>query len=155
MKNVIIYTDGACLGNPGRGGYGAIIISDLECIPLSGGYRLTTNNRMELFACIHALAHLEDRCNVTVYSDSQYLVNGISKGWALNWKRNNWLQSDRKRAKNIDLWDPLLSLVEKHRTQFVWVKAHNGHPENDRCDQLANATANGPNLLEDEGYTNR
>jgi len=155
MQHVAIYTDGGCLGNPGPGGYGAILVYGQHCRELSGGYRHTTNNRMELIACIVALVALKRQCAVTIYSDSKYLVDGISKGWAVKWKRNNWRRSGGGRAENADLWEQLLSLTEMHQVNFLWVKGHNGHQENERCDQLAKDAANGSELLEDAGYIAR
>ena len=155
MENVEIYTDGGCLGNPGPGGYGAILAFETDCIELSGGYRQTTNNRMEMMACIAALEELDNQCIVTVYSDSKYLVDSVSKGWVMAWRQNNWRRSNGSRAENVDLWERLLALIQKHRVRFVWVKGHHGHPENERCDQLATAAAYGSNLLEDVVYTAR
>ena len=137
IKEVEIFTDGACRGNPGPGGYGVI----LRCLgrekELSQGFGSTTNNRMELLAALTGLAALNERCCVTLYSDSQYLVNGIEKGWAKKWRANNWIKSDKKPALNVDLWGEILRLVELHEVRFVWVRGHDGHPENERCDQLA------------------
>ena len=155
MQQVEIYTDGGCLGNPGRGGYGAILAFGENRRELSGGYKHTTNNRMELMACIHALEALKRQCTVTVYSDSKYLVDGVSKGWAVKWKKNNWKRSGGDRAENVDLWERLLAVIAKHQVKFVWVKGHDGHEENERCDQIANDAANGAVLLEDVGYVAR
>lgn len=155
MQHVEIFTDGGCLGNPGRGGYGAILACGNHRRELSGGYQQTTNNRMELLACIVALEALKFSCAVTVYSDSKYMVDGVSKGWAAKWKRNNWKRSGGDRAENVDLWERLLSLIEKHQVKFQWVRGHNGHQENERCDQLATEAANGSGLLQDAGYTAR
>ena len=155
MEEVEIYTDGACLGNPGRGGYGTILVFEKDCIELSSGYRHTTNNRMEMMACIVGLEALDQQYFVTVYSDSKYLVDSVSLGWAMAWKRNNWKRSNGSRAVNVDLWERLLALIQKHHVKFIWVKAHNGHPENERCDQLATSAANGSMPLEDPGYTAR
>lgn len=155
MQHVEIYTDGGCLGNPGRGGYGAILSYGLHRRELSGGFQYTTNNRMELMACIFALEALKRECTVTVYSDSKYLVDGVSKGWAVKWRRNNWKRSGGERAENVDLWERLLTLIEQHHVKFLWVKGHDGHQENERCDQLATEAANGSELLDDPGYTAR
>ena len=155
MQHVEIYTDGGCLGNPGRGGYGAILAYGEHRRELSGGYQHTTNNRMEMMACIFALGALKRECAVTVYSDSKYLVDGVSKGWAVKWKRNNWKRSGGERAENVDLWERLLTLIENHHVKFLWVKGHDGHQENERCDQLATEAANGSDLLEDAGYIAR
>jgi ribonuclease HI len=155
MEQVEMYTDGACLGNPGRGGYGTILVFEMDCIELSGGYRHTTNNRMELLACIMGLEALDHKYAVTVISDSKYLVDCVSKGWVMTWRQNNWKRKSGGRAENVDLWERFLALMEKHQVQLVWVKGHNGQPENERCDQLATNAANGSCLLEDVGYTAR
>lgn len=155
MEHVVIYTDGCCLGNPGPGGYGTILVFKNDCFEASGGYRFTTNNRMELMACIAGLESLDHEYSVTVFSDSKYLVDSVSKGWAMSWMRNGWCRSNGSLAENIDLWERLLGLLQKHQVKFVWVKGHNGHPENERCDQLANAAARGFMLMEDMGYTSR
>jgi len=155
MERVKIYTDGGCLGNPGRGGYGTIMVFEKFCKKLSGGYRHTTNNRMELMACIFGLEALDHEYAVTVYSDSTYLVDSVSLGWAMAWRRNNWRRSGRSRVENIDLWERLLSLIQNHQIEFEWVQAHNGHEENERCDLLATAAAYGSKLLEDVGYIDR
>ncbi len=154
MKHVKIYTDGGCLGNPGKGGYAAILTFGEHTKEISGGYALTTNNRMELMACIKALEALKYPCEVTITSDSKYVVDGISKGWAKKWKNNNWKRSNKSLAENVDLWDRLLSLSEYHVTNFVWVRGHDGHDENERCDKLAKGAAKRENLEEDKGYRN-
>lgn len=137
MKHVQIYTDGACSGNPGAGGYGAIIVyNGIEKV-LSGGEAQTTNNRMELTAVIEALCALKEPCRVTLTSDSKYVIDAVTKGWAKKWKANGWRKPDKKPALNTDLWDRLLSLLEVHDVSFVWVKGHAGHPYNERCDRLA------------------
>lgn len=155
MQQVKIYTDGGCLGNPGRGGYGAILVCGERRREISGGYQHTTNNRMELMACIIALEALKGKCGATVHSDSKYVVDGVSKGWVVKWKRNNWRRSGGNRAENVDLWERLLAAIDKHQVNFVWVKGHNGHEENERCDQLANDAAQASGLLEDVGYVDR
>lgn len=137
MKKVEIYTDGACLGNPGAGGYGAILRYKDNNKEISGGYENTTNNRMEITAVIEALKLLKEPCNVTIYSDSQYVCNAIAKGWAEKWKSNGWMRNKKEPALNADLWEKLLNLVNKHKVKMVWVKGHAGHPENERCDVLA------------------
>lgn len=137
MKKVEIYTDGACSGNPGKGGWGAVLKYGAKEKELFGGERETTNNRMELTAAIKALEALKEPCEVTLTSDSKYLVDGISKGWAASWKANGWRKADKKPALNPDLWDRLLELFEKHNVTLVWVKGHAGHPYNERCDALA------------------
>lgn len=136
-RHVDIYTDGACSGNPGPGGWGAILRFGAHEKELSDGSPQTTNNRMELSAVIAALACLKEPCDVTLCTDSQYVVNGIEKGWAEKWRRNGWRKSDKTPALNADLWERLLALVETHHVRFVWVKGHAGHPENERCDALA------------------
>lgn len=141
MKEVEIFTDGACQGNPGPGGWGAILRYQQKEKEISGGNADTTNNRMELSAVIEALKILKEPCSVTLYSDSQYVCNGISKGWAKGWKKNGWRKSDKSPALNPELWDELLNLIEPHQLNVVWVKGHAGHPENERCDQLAVAAA--------------
>lgn len=137
LKKVEIFTDGACRGNPGPGGYGVILRYNGREKELSEGFGKTTNNRMELLAAIAGLSKLKERCSVTLYTDSQYLYNGIEKGWAKKWRKNNWIKSDKKPALNADLWEKLLSLIEQHEVNIVWVKGHDGHPENERCDKLA------------------
>jgi len=137
LKKVDIFTDGACSGNPGAGGWGAIIRFKGHEKEISGGCRATTNNRMELTAVIEALKCLKERCQVTVYSDSQYFVNAMTKGWAFSWRAKNWRRSGNEQVLNPDLWQELLDLWEKHEIQAVWVKGHAGHPENERCDTMA------------------
>lgn len=137
MKNVTIYTDGACSGNPGAGGWGTILSYKGTKKELSGGAENTTNNKMELTAVIEGLKALKEPCSVTVITDSQYVANGINLGWAQSWKANGWRKKDKKPALNIELWDELLTLIEKHQVQIEWIKGHAGHSENERCDQLA------------------
>ena len=150
---VTIYTDGSARYNPGPGGYGIVQIYNGEQKERSGGYKLTTNNRMELMGCIVALRELE-HCDkpVTLYSDSSYMVNGIVKGWAKNWRKKGWIKSDKKPAVNPDLWAQLLDLVEDLNVTFKWVKGHAGNPFNERCDQLAVACARQEGLPPDAGY---
>jgi len=145
-KHVNIYTDGACKGNPGSGGYGAILEYYSIQKEISAGYFKTTNNRMELLAAITALEKLNESCRVTLFSDSKYLIDGMTKGWARKWQKNNWVKSDKKKALNIDLWERLLELDEAHDVTYVWVKGHNGHEYNERCDRLAVAAAENPTL---------
>lgn len=137
MKHVDIYTDGACRGNPGRGGWGAILVYNGIEKELSGGEAQTTNNRMELSAVIAALSVLKEPCEVKLTTDSQYVVNAIEKGWLSSWMKNNWKKSDKSAVLNVDLWQKLVQLLDKHSVTFVWVKGHNGHPFNERCDSLA------------------
>ena len=141
MKHVDIYTDGACRGNPGRGGWGAILVYGSIEKELSGGERETTNNRMELTAVISALQALREPCEVTLTSDSKYVIDAITKGWAVSWRAKGWRKADKSPALNVDLWDVLLALLEKHKVEFVWVHGHTGHPYNERCDALATAFA--------------
>ena len=148
MPDVTIYTDGAAQGNPGRGGYGVVLISGPHRKELSAGYRLTTNNRMELMAVCVALEALKfDGTNVTLYSDSKYVVDAVSQGWVFGWEKKRF-----SGKKNPDLWIRFLRIYRKHRVRFVWVKGHADTVENNRCDQLAVAAANSENLLEDTGY---
>jgi ribonuclease HI len=150
---VTIYTDGGARYNPGPGGYGVIEIYQDSCKEISGGYRHTTNNRMELMGCIVALRQLEHRdLPVTLYSDSSYVVNGINKGWAKNWRKRGWIKSDKQPAINPDLWAELLDLVDGLDITFKWVKGHAGHPMNERCDELAVAAARQDGLPVDTGY---
>ena len=137
MKKVYIYTDGACSGNPGAGGWGAILRYGSAEKELSGAEPDTTNNRMELTAVISALEALKEPCEVILTTDSKYVCDGINLGWARSWRSKGWIKSDRKPALNPDLWERLLELSEKHKITFVWVKGHAGHPENERCDRLA------------------
>jgi len=141
MKQVEIFTDGACQGNPGPGGWGAIMRYNGTEKEISGGSPDTTNNRMELSGVIEALRLLKEPCEVILYSDSKYVCDAIAKGWAKGWKRNGWRKADKKPALNTDLWDDLLSLLEQHKITVSWVKGHAGHPENERCDRLAVAAA--------------
>ncbi len=134
---VEIFTDGACSGNPGPGGYGAILRVGEHVKELSGGEANTTNNRMELMGVISALSALKYPCDVVLTTDSKYVVDSVTKGWAKGWKAKGWIKSDKKPALNVDLWEKLLDLLEVHNVKFVWVKGHAGHPENERCDELA------------------
>ena len=137
MRKVEIYTDGACSGNPGAGGWGTILVYNGHEKELSGGEANTTNNRMEMTAVIEGLKALKEPCEVTLTSDSQYVCNAITKGWAKSWQKNNWVKSDKTQAKNPDLWEEILKLLAIHKVNIVWVRGHNGHPYNERCDQLA------------------
>ena len=135
-KHIEIFTDGACSGNPGPGGWGAILRFGEHEKELSGGEKNTTNNRMELTAVISALSALKEPCEVTLTTDSKYVADAIEKGWAVSWKNNGWRKADKKPALNSDLWEELLNLLEIHEVTFNWVKGHAGHPENERCDKL-------------------
>ncbi|MEL7039336.1 MAG: ribonuclease HI [Cyanobacteria bacterium J06592_8] len=152
LEEVILYTDGACQGNPGRGGYGIVLIQGDERLELSGGFQFTTNNRMEMMAVIVGLQTLEEKSKVMVYSDSQYVVNAIEKGWAKKWQANNWKKSDKKPALNPDLWEELLELCSRHQVKFNWVKGHAGNKENERCDRLAVQASEQRNLPKDIAY---
>jgi ribonuclease HI len=155
IKHVTIYTDGACLGNPGPGGYGVILLYQGNRRELSGGYRKTTNNRMEITAAIVGLEALKEKCSVTLYSDSEYLVKAMSKGWVQRWQANGWKRNKREQVLNPDLWKRLLQLSEHQDVQFSWVKGHADSLENIRCDELAMQAAKQPNLPIDEGYINK
>ncbi len=137
MKRVEIYTDGACSGNPGPGGFGAILVYGKLEKEISGGSAVTTNNRMELMAVISALRALKESCYVTITTDSKYVCDGITKGWAESWQKKGWRKADGKPALNPELWGELLELLSRHEYSFVWVKGHAGHPYNERCDRLA------------------
>ena len=151
-KQVTMYTDGACIGNPGPGGYGVVLKYGAHRREFSVGYRRTTNNRMELMGPIKGLEALKQRCHVTLYSDSRYVVDSIEKGWAKRWRDNRWKRNKREKAVNPDLWKILLDLCEKHDVEFRWVRGHSGDPENERCDQLATQAAQGSALQIDEVY---
>ncbi|MBQ4129210.1 MAG: ribonuclease HI [Ruminococcus sp.] len=141
MKKVEIFTDGACSGNPGPGGWGAILRYKETEKEISGGEALTTNNRMELMAVISALKLLKEPCEVTLYSDSQYVCNALKLGWAKKWQENGWMRNKKERALNPELWEQLLKLYDYHDVTVVWVKGHAGHSENERCDKLATTQA--------------
>jgi ribonuclease HI len=149
---IIVYTDGGCMNNPGPGGYGVVLRQGTVTKELSGGYRLTTNNRMEMMACIVALCVPEKPSSILLYSDSRYVVDSITKGWAKKWRANNWIKSDKKRALNADLWERLLELCKKHVVEFRWVKGHAGNAHNERCDQLATQGTRQPDLPADVAY---
>lgn len=147
---VEIYTDGSSKGNPGRGGYGVILRSAKKEKEMHAGYRLTTNNRMELLSVIIGLEALRfPNTDVTIFSDSKYVVDAVNQKWVFTWKKNNF-----RGKKNADLWERFLKIYPKHDVKMIWVKGHNGHPLNERCDQLAVASSDLPNLLVDEGYEN-
>ena len=150
---IIIYTDGGSLGNPGPGGYGIVLIYGDTIKEINGGFRLTTNNRMELMGVIVALKTLKQKDKkITVYTDSSYVVNGITKGWAKSWRKNNWIKSDKQKAVNSDLWSELLDLIEPLNINFIWVKGHAGNKYNERCDELAVSAANSTDLPIDKNY---
>ena len=150
-SQVIIYTDGACSGNPGPGGYGVVMMHGDHRRELSAGYRLTTNNRMELLAVITALQTLKQPCAVTLYSDSKYVIDAITQRWVYGWQQRGWRKSDKSPALNVDLWEQLLPLLKRHTVTFQWVRGHSATVENERCDFLAVQAAKGPELLVDEG----
>ena len=152
IKPITIYTDGACSGNPGPGGYGVLVADGEKRHELSAGFRRTTNNRMEMMAAIAGLKALKPGCRVTVYTDSQYVAQGITQGWAVRWRANNWQRNKKEKAVNIDLWTVLLDLCDLHEIRFEWVKGHAGHPENERCDQLAVSASQAKDLPADEEY---
>lgn len=154
--NVKVYTDGSARGNPdGPGGYGAVIeyvspTGQLHTKELSAGYKKTTNNRMEMMAAIVALEALNRPCQVELYSDSKYLTDAFNQKWLEGWIKKGWSRGKNQPVKNIDLWKRLLKAMEPHQVDFIWVKGHNGHPQNERCDQLATTAADGTNLLDDQ-----
>ena len=151
-KYVAIYTDGACIGNPGPGGYGTVLIYKGRRRELSRGYRLTTNNRMEMLAAIVALEALKESCRVTIHTDSEYLANAVEKGWARRWKANGWRRNKKDKALNPDLWERLITLCDGHEVEFKWIRGHAGDTENERCDSLAIEAARQSTLIVDEGY---
>ena len=152
MKEVTIYTDGACSGNPGAGGYGVVLMYGAAKKELSEGYEKTTNNRMELLAVIKGLEALKEPCMVNLYSDSKYVVDAIEKGWVVKWKQNSWMRNKKERASNVDLWEQLLVMLAKHQVKFIWVKGHADNPWNERCDELARMAIQKGDLKEDENY---
>jgi ribonuclease HI len=151
-SDVVIYTDGACLGNPGPGGYGVVLLYGDHRKELSGGFRMTTNNRMEIKAVIEGLKALKRRCRATVYSDSEYVVNTVMKGWAARWRENGWKRNKKEKAVNPDLWEELLDLLSTQDVELRWVRGHAGVTENERADRLAMAAAQQANLPPDPGY---
>ena len=151
-KHLTIYTDGACIGNPGPGGYGVVLIHGENHREFSGGFRHTTNNRMELMGPIKALDALNQSCRITLHSDSKYVVDAVEKGWARRWRDNGWMRNKRQQAVNPDLWGTLLDLCDKHEVEFRWVRGHANNPDNERCDQLANQAALRKDLPVDKGY---
>ena len=151
LKHMVIYTDGACLGNPGPGGYGVVLLHGKDRKEFFRGFRLTTNNRMEMLACIVGLQTLKEPCAVTLYSDSQYVINSMTKGWAKRWKKNKWMRNGEN-VPNADLWEKMLDLCDRHKVKFNWVRGHSGNKENERCDQLARQAALGLDLAIDSVY---
>lgn len=155
--NVTLYSDGSSRGNPGPGGYGTVLMytdpaGKVHSLELSAGYRLTTNNRMELMGVIAGLEALKRPCTVEVVTDSQYVVNAFNKDWISGWLRRGWINSQKEPVKNVDLWQRLLKAKESHEVSFTWVRGHAGHTYNERCDQLATQAADGSALIEDEGF---
>ena len=141
MKKVELYTDGACRGNPGNGGWGAILVYQGVEKELSGGEEITTNNRMELMAAIAGMEALKEPCQIILTSDSKYLTDAINKGWLKSWKKNGWRKADKSAVLNVELWQKIDELIALHTVEFVWVRGHAGHPYNERCDALATAYA--------------
>lgn len=154
LPEVTIYTDGGCINNPGPGGYGVILLHKNHRREMSGGFRLTTNNRMEILAAIKGLEALNQRCRVSVFSDSQYVVNAIEKGWAARWQSQGWKRNRKEKAVNPDLWETLLALCGRHDVRFQWIRGHVGTEENERADRLAKEAATGPDKSIDEAYEN-
>lgn len=151
MKEIEIFCDGSSLGNPGPGGYGVILRYSSYEKELSRGYKITTNNRMELLGALVALSALKEPCKVTLYSDSNYVIQGMT-AWRFSWRKNDWDNARKKNLKNLDLWQQLDKEAQKHDITWQWVKGHNGHPENERCDILAKNAAKSQDLIEDKGY---
>ena len=151
-REITIYTDGACLGNPGPGGYAAILISGDHRKELCAGFRRTTNNRMELMGAVVGLEALKSRSVVRLVSDSKYVIDGLRQGWAAKWRANNWMRNKKERAENTDLWQRLLDAAEQHDCTFEWVKGHAGHDENERADELSVAAAQSSDLLIDQVF---
>ena len=151
MKEIEIFCDGSSLGNPGPGGYGVILRYGSYKKELSRGYKITTNNRMELLGALAALSALKEPCKVTLYSDSNYVIQGMT-AWRFSWRKNDWDNARKKNLKNLDLWQQLDKEAQKHDITWQWVKGHNGHPENERCDILAKNAAKSQDLIEDKGY---
>jgi ribonuclease HI len=152
MKRVVIHTDGGCKGNPGPGGFGAVLVCGKHRMEIHEGYRLTTNNRMELRAAIAALETLKEACDVELHSDSKYLIDAVTKNWIAGWKKRGWLTAAKKPVKNQDLWLRLLAAADGHKMTWRWVKGHAGHAENERCDELGNIAVRGKDLHEDVGF---
>ena len=150
-KEITMYTDGACSGNPGPGGWGTVLMYGDVKKELSGFMPETTNNRMEVFAAIQGFSALKQPCSVTLYSDSAYLVNAFNQHWIDGWMKKGWKRGKNEQVKNVDLWKRLLKAKEPHHVTFIWVKGHDGHPQNERCDTLATTAADGHDLIVDEG----
>ncbi len=155
LKEVILYTDGGCEPNPGPGGYGVVMLFGKNRKELSGGFKLTTNNRMEIYATIAGLEALKYPCKVKLYSDSKYVVDAMTKGWVLNWREKGWRRNNKEKAVNPDLWERLLNQTERHQVEFIWVKGHAGFIHNERCDELAMNAMKEKELPLDEGYMAR
>jgi ribonuclease HI len=155
LPSVEIYTDGGCEPNPGAGGYGVLLLHPKKRAEASGGFRLTTNNRMEIFAAIAGLELLKQPCKATIYSDSKYVVDAMMEGWVAGWKKKSWWRTKTERPENVDLWQRLDALCQTHQVEFRWVRGHAGNLENERCDQLAMAAIRQPNLPVDNGYENK
>jgi len=153
MKQVVVHTDGGCKGNPGKGGFGVVMVFGKHRREISAGFRRTTNNRMELLAAISALETLTEPCEVELHSDSRYLIDAIVKKWIDGWKRKGWVTADKRPVKNRDLWERLLIASAPHKVDWRWVKGHAGHAENERCDELANQAVTSQHLLVDTGFT--
>lgn len=155
LKTVNIHTDGSCLGNPGPGGWAAVLQMPDSGVhkELSGGFARTTNNRMEILAVIEGLKALKEACAVDLYSDSQYVCNAVEKRWLASWRKNNWIKSDKKPVKNRDLWEAMIPLLERHKVRFIWLRGHSGHTLNERCDVLARNEAGRRDLPQDTGMT--
>ncbi|MDE5879114.1 MAG: ribonuclease HI [Desulfovibrio sp.] len=154
MQHVTIHTDGSCLGNPGPGGWAAVLVHAESAArkELSGGFRRTTNNRMEIMAVLAALEALKEPCAVDLYTDSQYVRNAVEKGWLDSWRKKNWVKADKKPVLNVDLWQRLVPLLERHKVRLHWLRGHAGHAENERCDELARDAAARPDLPPDAGF---
>ena len=152
LKTVELFSDGACSGNPGKGGYGTILRYGEKIKEISEGFRLTTNNRMEILGVLKGFEALNQPCNVIVTSDSKYVIDALDKGWVYGWKKKGWTLASKKKAQNIDLWERLLKEISKHNVTYNWIKGHAGHPENERCDALAVGAYLGENLSVDEEY---
>ena len=152
LPQVIIYTDGACAGNPGPGGYGVILKSGRHRKEISAGYRLTTNNRMELMAVIAGLEAVKESCRITLYTDSQYIADSINQRWVYKWREKGWRRGKKEKAQNVDLWEKILDLLDEHVVEVKWLRGHAGDPENERADLLAVQASRGPELQIDEYY---